>query len=311
MLPYIGFPINKACPLRCQYCAPGAEAAVSSKSNIDINDLKRRANLAIEEGFTKFRLTGGEPLLHPKIGEILHFFSNLPAITTINTAAFLIEKKSSIFENLGPSLKVICSLDSLRMDRFNTITQTNKYFDATIKGIKIVANLGILKRLNMMVVRDNMDEVFDMIDFCSKLSCDLKVSDIAQATDQFENWNETHVNLKEIELEIARMANSFKLHPYTKQYGIPCIIYNVKGVNITVKSSYNGTTYSLNGHCKSCKHFPCEEGHYFINSMPDNSLSACRLNGYYIPPNENLKESFDIMKNMFEKVEYFKPSKLN
>jgi len=282
MLPYVGFPLVRACPLRCRYCGIGAEAAASDVATVDLRTLRQWAESSLRLGIRKFRLTGGEPLLHPEIAEILSYFSNLDATCTLNTAAFLIDRRTDIFEGLGPSLTVICSLDALDETRFDRITGSRGWYKPTIKGIQFLARLRLLKRLNMMVIKENVDAIQDMIQFCSALGCNLKISDIARTPDQFGDWHADHVDLSEIERSLSSIATSVTKHPYTQLYGIPSKIYTVSGVEITIKSSANGTTYAIPGPCSTCAHFPCEEGMYFINVLPDGTASACRQNMVHV-----------------------------
>lgn len=301
MLPYLGFPLVRACPLRCRYCGVGAEAAASSVPTVDLRTLKQWTESSLRLGIRKFRLTGGEPLLHPEIAEILSYFSNVDATCTLNTAAFLVDRRASIFEGLGPSLTVICSLDALDETRFDRITGSRGWYKPTIEGIQFLARLRLLKRLNMMVVKENVDAIPEMIEFCSTLGCNLKISDIAKTPDQFGDWRADYVDLSEVERSLSSTATNVAEHPYTQLYGIPSKIYTVNGIEITIKSSANGTRYAIPGPCSSCAHFPCEEGMYFINVLPDGTASACRQNMFHIiaMPEDfagTIKKMIDLMR---------------
>ncbi len=302
ILPYVAFSINQACLLRCVYCCPGGEANASTRANANFDDIKKRASIAIEEGISKFRITGGEPFLHPEIKDILKYFSNLEAISTINTAAFLTVKQKEVVKNLGPNISFITSLDSRDKKTFKKITKRGDLYKKTIEGIEYLAANGLLKRINMVVIRDNIDHVFDMITYCGELGCNLKISDIAKTTDSFGRWQDHYANINELEKELEKRATAVQDHPYTKRLGIPTKIYSVNGVDITVKSSSKGTSYLEGEPCNTCDFFPCEEGLYFINVLPDGDLSGCRFNIVNLESRNDFRSSLREMMQIFQNV---------
>jgi molybdenum cofactor biosynthesis enzyme MoaA len=310
MLPYIGFPLLRGCLLRCQYCGSGGEASASTIDFADLRQLQRWTEIALAMGFQKFRLTGGEPFLHPRIAEILAYFSNIPAVCTLNTAGCAVTGKRSAFEHLGPNLQFICSLDSLDESTFDQLTGSRHRFGLTIAGIRLIAGMGRLKRLNMMVVKGNAHEVFKMIDFCAALGCDLKIADIAQTPHPFGDWSAMYEDLTSVEASLRSAATAAAGHPYTQWYGIPSTIYTVHGVAVTVKASSNGTTYAKPGPCQSCAHFPCGEGMYFISFLPDGSLSACRPNGFHVPATADVRRALEEMVSLFGGLAQMRPRQL-
>ncbi len=289
MLPYVGFPLLRECSFRCPYCGVGGEAAASNVRSVDLKTLKQRAEICLRAGINKFRLTGGEPLLHPEIAEILMYFSRVDATCTLNTAAFLITRKKSIFEKLGPNLRFICSLDALDEAQFDYMTGSRDWFQPTLEGIEYLSNRNLLKRINMVVVRDNIESIPEMIQYCANIGCDLKISDVAGTPNQFEDLGLQYADLTQVEERLSSLASKVTNHPYSQYYGIPSKIYNVNGVEVTVKSSVHGSRFALSEPCSSCSYFPCEEGLYFINILPDGTVSACRQNMFHLADSGDLE----------------------
>ena len=93
---YLRISLIDKCNFRCQYCMPEG-----TKLNYVLNEelLSDREIISLVRdvfmplGFTKFRLTGGEPLLRPGVVDLVREITNLPATEDIalTTNAFLLE----------------------------------------------------------------------------------------------------------------------------------------------------------------------------------------------------------------------------
>ena len=73
------------CNFRCPYCMPaeifGADYNFLSKDQLLSDDeIVRLANLFAQLGVTKFRLTGGEPLLRPNLPPLIERLAQIPGI---------------------------------------------------------------------------------------------------------------------------------------------------------------------------------------------------------------------------------------
>jgi cyclic pyranopterin phosphate synthase len=76
----------------------------------------------IPVGFSRFRLTGGEPLLRPDAVEIVRAIASLPQTQDLSmtTNGFLLAKKAQELYDAGLR-RINISLDSLDPDTFNEI----------------------------------------------------------------------------------------------------------------------------------------------------------------------------------------------
>jgi molybdenum cofactor biosynthesis enzyme MoaA len=301
-VPYLAFAVNKACSFRCVYCEEGGESTASTQSQVGLKELVERSIIALEEGIQKFRITGGEPMLHPQFGRILEHFSQVPAEVTLNTAGFFTSLRKDEIREFGQGIDFICSVDSLREETFDRITQRRGFYKQTIEGTKILADIGVLKRLNMILLPWNKDEVFDMITYCKTLGCDLKIADIARVTQGYSQSNSIFYEIGGIEAALTECADEIITHSYSENIGIPMSIYSIDGVEVTVKGSHHNTRFAKKGPCNDCEENPCEEGLYFINSLPDGSLSGCRLNKYFKPATSDFRTSLREMMSMFKSI---------
>ena len=66
---YMRISLTQDCNLHCAYCRPVQEK--NSERFLDAGDVEKISRTAVTLGITRFRITGGEPLLHPECGKIL------------------------------------------------------------------------------------------------------------------------------------------------------------------------------------------------------------------------------------------------
>ena len=73
---YMRISLTQDCNLHCTYCRPVQEK--NSGRFLDAGDVEKISRTAVTLGITRFRITGGEPLLHPECGKILKGLKALP-----------------------------------------------------------------------------------------------------------------------------------------------------------------------------------------------------------------------------------------
>ena len=78
---YLRVSLTDRCNLRCRYCMP--ETGIDKKSHRDIlslEDIYEIIRTAVEMGFSKVRLTGGEPLVRKGVIELCRSISGLSGV---------------------------------------------------------------------------------------------------------------------------------------------------------------------------------------------------------------------------------------
>ncbi|MFN7661349.1 MAG: GTP 3',8-cyclase MoaA, partial [Dolichospermum sp.] len=167
---YLRISLIDRCNFRCQYCMPtGAELDYILKQQLltDAELLTLIQEVFIPVGFTRFRLTGGEPLLRPHIVDLVGKIARLPQTEDIGmtTNGFLL---APIAQNLyDAGLKRInISLDSLDPDIFAEITGNHgrKHWERVWQGIQAAYSVGFNPlKLNVVVIPGvNDHEILDL-----------------------------------------------------------------------------------------------------------------------------------------------------
>lgn len=299
--PFLSFPIIKACNFKCIYCGVGGEATASLNHAISLQTIKTITQKAITHGITKFRVTGGEPFLHPEIMDILNYFSGLGYYTLVNTNGSLITNFENDLSKLNRNIRFAVSLDTLTPEKLVSVSGRN-CLESILAGIDLLNQHGLLLRCNMVVGKHNINEVFPIIGFCQQRSCDLKLLEIVSVPLPYGKRSDFYQEIIGLEKKLREECDEVFSHEYSRRFGTPCYRYRFGNVYVTVKNSQMGSHYDLckGGICEMCKYFPCHEGLYDIFALADNRLCACRWTE---------KQAFsDVDKQMEFLLEAFKRS---
>lgn len=307
-MPFVSLAITSACPFSCIYCGQGGESTIGPQGIMDIETIMDVAAVLKRQDIKKVRLTGGEPLTHPRFGDILRFLSEQSFYVLVNTNGLLVEDRADALARTSSNIHFAVSLDTLDESRFNAISRSSGCFHKVMRGIDMLCRLGYLMRINMVVGSFNIDEVDDMISFCSAHRCDLKIQEIASVPFPNDDWNRLHADLSTLEEGLASRADKVLVHEYARSFGIPVKVFHIDDTFVTLKSMSNGSRYDLGGFCKNCSHVPCHEGLYDIYVLNGGSIAACRWCTF--GSLETLDEDLRTTINAFRNAEYAGPHEL-
>lgn len=166
---YLRISLTERCNLRCTYCMPEDGVALSPKSHImNFNEIYTIAKTFVDNGVTKIRLTGGEPLIRKDVNVILEKLATLPVELAITTNAISVDRFIDTFKVCGIQ-NINVSLDSLNADKFKQITRRN-YFEKVYKNILLLVESGFNVKLNAVLIKGfNDNEIIDFINLSKNL----------------------------------------------------------------------------------------------------------------------------------------------
>ncbi len=158
---YLRLSITDRCDLRCRYCMPAAgERWLRPDERLSDAELVAVARAATELGIRKIRVTGGEPLLHPRVDELLQELHGLPGLErlVLTTNGLRLGARAAQLRAAGIA-GVNVSLDSLQPARYAEITRGGD-LARCLAGIDAAVAAGLRTKVNMVVMRGvNDDEV--------------------------------------------------------------------------------------------------------------------------------------------------------
>jgi GTP 3',8-cyclase len=170
---YLRVSLVDRCNFRCQYCMP-EDATLQFLTQTELLTtgelLKLLREVMIPVGFTRFRLTGGEPLIRPDVVEIVGAIASLPQTQDISmtTNGFLLAGLAQDLYDAGLR-RINISLDSLIPETFNQIIGYHTHTPAARwqkvwDGIQTAYRVGFNPlKLNVVVIPGvNDQEVLDL-----------------------------------------------------------------------------------------------------------------------------------------------------
>ncbi|MGB9722110.1 MAG: radical SAM protein [bacterium] len=144
--------LTNACNLKCNYCY---------NNTIDLKQNKYHGYLAnpiaffsrlYKQGIRVVELSGGEPLLHPEIYDILKFAGKTFTHIALLTNGLLLDASIlAIAENLGKRFTLQISIPSIKPARYYRITGMDVW-DKVFKNISQLPRHDITFRIAMVVI---------------------------------------------------------------------------------------------------------------------------------------------------------------
>ncbi len=286
---YLRISLTDHCNLRCVYCMPKEGLQWQPRANqLSAEEIARVVETAAQGGVKRVRLTGGEPLIHPHIVEIVRRIASIPNIeeVSLTTNAMLLERLAQPLADAGLT-RVNISLDSLDADKFRQITRggdLNRVWRGIVAAER--AHLAPLK-LNTVIVRGlNADELPALAQLTMENDWHVRfieVMPIGNAQDWGEGLpapSERYVSVQEMHAQLS----TFNLQPATPPTGNgPARTYRIPNALGTV-----GFISPLGEHfCQNCNR---------LRLTSDGRLCSCLV----IPAEVSLRDAVRSRKPLEE-----------
>jgi cyclic pyranopterin phosphate synthase len=162
--------VTDRCDLRCIYCMPESGVTLVSPGDLlTYEEIERVAAAATKVGVRRFRITGGEPLVRRGLEQLVKKLARLqPDDLALTTNGLHLGETAATLRAAGLK-RVTVSLDTLRPDRFETITRRTG-FARLGEGIDAARRAGLKPiKINMVVIRGiNDDEIGAFVRFAER-----------------------------------------------------------------------------------------------------------------------------------------------
>ncbi|MDX1297494.1 MAG: radical SAM protein [Pseudomonas sp.] len=159
--------LTAACNYACTYCVPDGKRLVAAQDELSADAMLRGVAYLIEAaGIERLRITGGEPLLSPKLEAFLRGVSQLGlADISLTSNAQLLGRKLPLLLECGIR-RLNISLDTLDAAAFRTIARGGD-LATVLAGLQQARAAGLQIKLNMVPLRgQNLDQVLPLLDYC-------------------------------------------------------------------------------------------------------------------------------------------------
>lgn len=200
--------LTAACNYACTYCVPNGKRLVAAQHELSAEHLVRGVSYLIEAaGINQLRITGGEPLITPKLDYFLKGVSQLGLqdISLTSNGQLLSSKLPLLLESGIRRLNI--SLDSLNPESFRTMARGGD-LSTVLRGLKDARDAGMQIKLNMVPVRgQNLDQVLPLLDYCLENGFELRFIELMRMGHLSADGSQFHrqfVGLKELLEMIAQ-----------------------------------------------------------------------------------------------------------
>lgn len=157
---YLRLSLTEKCNFKCTYCLPNGYKSNSCSPDLNISEIKNLLVAFSALGFTKLRLTGGEPTLRRDIVEIVALAKGLGFETVaLTTNAYRLLNLLEPLKAAGLD-QINISLDSLNSQKFNEISGRDCGDDVLLAAQKAAAMNFRRVKINTVLMKDLNDQEF-------------------------------------------------------------------------------------------------------------------------------------------------------
>jgi len=156
---YLRISVTDRCNLRCIYCMPEEGIKLIDHNEIlSFEEITEFAKCAVEQGITKVRITGGEPLTRKGIVNLVGMLSAIEGINDLSmtTNAILLKKYAGELKQAG-LMRVNISLDTIDPEKYNKITRGGN-IQEVFDGIEAAIKAGLSPIKINCVIKKSVDE---------------------------------------------------------------------------------------------------------------------------------------------------------
>jgi len=189
----IYFYLTEGCNLRCRHCwiQPKHQSDDRSYPMLEVDLFRSIIQQAKPLGLSSVKLTGGEPLLHPDIYEILDVIHSEELRLTVETNGVLCtlglaKKMKATSEN--PFVSV--SIDGADPETHEWVRGVEGCFDKALNGIRNLVNAGFRPQIIMSVMKRNKDQIEPFVRMAEALGAGSVKFNLIQPTARGEKMHE-------------------------------------------------------------------------------------------------------------------------
>lgn len=182
--------VTDRCNIRCTYCMPAGDVSfLPAERWMSFDEIVRATEILAGLGITKVRLTGGEPLMRPRLEDLVQGLVSLQGIqeVTLTTNGILLPAQASKLRQAGLK-RINISLDTLQEEVFQKLSR-REGVQRVLDGIESAIEEEFEIRLNALVLRDvNLDDVIPLVQFARSKGLAIRFIEF-MPLDADRSWN--------------------------------------------------------------------------------------------------------------------------
>ena len=173
---YLRISITDRCNLRCRYCMPQGAEPLGHGDILRFEEILRVCRAAAALGVTRFKITGGEPLVRRGCAELVAGIKAIPGAeqVTLTTNGLLLDAQLDALLEAGLDA-VNVSLDSLDPARCRAISGSPAADPARLLAVlRRCCGRGLRTKINTVLLPENRDDWVPLAALAGELPLDVR-----------------------------------------------------------------------------------------------------------------------------------------
>lgn len=175
---YMRLSITDRCNLRCSYCMPNGIQQELHDDILSYEEILRVAQAAVSLGITRFKVTGGEPLVRRGCVSFLRLLKTMPGVeqVTLTTNGVLLAPIADQLADIKLDA-VNISLDAADPTIYTQITGVDA-LDRVLEGLEASINVGLKTKLNSVLLRGCESRIVPLAQFAEHRPVDVRFIEV-------------------------------------------------------------------------------------------------------------------------------------
>lgn len=187
--------VTDRCNIRCFYCMPNELVQFLPREQIlTFEEIERFVRVVVPMGVTKFRLTGGEPLVRSGLSDLVARLASIEGVEdlALTTNGILLADQAEALKKAGLK-RINISLDALTEETFRKISRRDG-LDKVLAGIEAAKRVGFEKiRLNAVAIANLSEpEIVPLAKFARQEQLEMRFIEF-MPLDAEQNWQTDQV----------------------------------------------------------------------------------------------------------------------
>ncbi len=171
---YMRVSITDRCNLRCKYCMPKGIALMRHRDILRFEEMLRLCSIAARLGITKFKITGGEPLVRLGSADFIARLKSVPGVEQVTLTTNGVLLKEHLDELLAAKIDGInISADTLDADVFRALTGCGEKTNLE-RIISECARRGVKTKVNAVLLQETFGGVAELAGLARYLPVDVR-----------------------------------------------------------------------------------------------------------------------------------------
>lgn len=164
--------VTKTCNLKCKHCLASSDS--NKYKELSIHQISELLDQAKRLGVGAIGIVGGEPFMRSDLSDIVDIITKNKMLFSISTNATLINENNISKIKSKNLVKVSVSIDGTETYH-NMMRGSSSAFSRTINGIRILKKNNIKTAVAMVVTRNNITQIKDVLNIAINENADFFV----------------------------------------------------------------------------------------------------------------------------------------